>query len=159
MAPPPLAGSLSVPSSASGSPCSARATLSTAAPVPVATSRYRASGVSVSPSAGAVAGTRMALTGTGASDEPIRYTSTEEPSAANAHRPSGVTTMPNGLVPRSVNMAVRTPVSGGSRAEAVLQPGADTELTTNDAELAVGPEQPAHADHRECRHDARAHDP
>jgi hypothetical protein len=37
-------------------------------------------------------------------------------------------------------MAVRTPVSGGSRAEAVLQPGEDTELTTNDAELAGGPE-------------------
>jgi hypothetical protein len=37
-------------------------------------------------------------------------------------------------------MAVRTPVSSGSWAEAVLQPGEDTELTTNAAGWAVGPE-------------------
>ena len=106
-----------MPSTASRRPCSARATLTTTAPPPVAASRYRPSGVSVSPSSGPTptvpAGAVVTCTGivatlTGASDEPVRSTSMDPPSATKAHRPSGVTATPNGL-PETGTIAVRDP--------------------------------------------------
>ncbi len=121
MPPAPPAGSVSVPSTAPGWPCSARATLITTAPLPEAASRYRPSGVSVSPTADPQVRV-MVRTMTGASAGPRRNTSTELMSATKAHRPSGVTTTPNGL-PGTWTMAVRTPFSRAELAVEVLQPG------------------------------------
>ena len=128
MPPAPPAGLVSVPSTAPGWPCSARATLITTAPLPEAANRYRPSGVSASPTAppGTASPVRaMVRTLTGASAGPRRSISTELMSATKAHRPSGVTTTPNG-VPGTLTMAVRTPLSVDGGAVEVLQPGEDS---------------------------------
>jgi hypothetical protein len=97
----------------------------------VAASKYRPSGVSVSPSSEAtpraaaeadVACAGIVATVTGASAEPVRSTSMDPPLATKAHRPSGVTATPNGS-PETGAIAVLTRVSSGDFAVAVLHPG------------------------------------
>jgi hypothetical protein len=139
-------GALSDPSTAPAVPVSTRAVLSTVTPDPWATTRYFPSGVIAAPAgvpapAGRRAGPDVAVSGTdltsvtrGAAVVPVPVlslsTSTDAaagpgppPVTANAQRPSGAATTPNGL-PLVLTDVVPTACSGATLAVALEQPGA-----------------------------------
>src|SRR5579875_222050 len=84
---------LSVPSTACGRPCSARATLTTVAPLPLATSTSWPLGVIARPSG--CPGRAIVRTSFG-SNPVVLSTASEEGSAVNAHRPPRVAAIPHG---------------------------------------------------------------
>src|ERR1700761_218465 len=136
---------VSVPTTGSDLPCSASATLITAAPVLVAASSSNPSWVRARPFCAPL--TVNVCTSLGDDPEPLLLsTATELPRATNENAPSDVVTTPNGWPPVVVSVLV-TLVRFLAGATAVVQPGTARAATPSAASGAfpLPPEPPLRA--------------